>query len=82
MKIFEWFKDFFESDVGWEEIKSIPSWAIRIFRKEFNRNYVRGNRNPYNKNYYIKGKSFLYKVKVTDNTQGGCYYYYRKLRNK
>ncbi len=70
----------------WEKIgmgsdkSKLPKWVISVFHKQFNKNYYRGNKNPYDKKYYFKGKTFEYKIVVLGNVQGGSYYYYRKLR--
>jgi hypothetical protein len=64
----------------WERINSLPEWVSKAFHKDFNKNYSRGNRNPYNKVYHYKGKSFIYKIVVTDLVQGGCYSYYKRIR--
>ena len=64
----------------WERVEQIPIWVLKSFRKEFNKNYYKGNKNPYDKSYYFNGKTFQYKVKVIGDIQGGSYYYYRRLR--
>ena len=81
MGFLDWFKG---SKEDWKEIdrESLPRWVITAFHKQFNRNYRKGNRNPYDKTYYFKGKTFEYKIKVLGNVQGGSYYYYRKLRKR
>ena len=67
---------------NWEQIRGIPNWARKVFQREFNKNYRKGNRNPYNKSYLVTGKNYIYKIKVTDAVQGGSYSYYKKRRKK
>ncbi len=65
---------------GWEEIDYCPKWVSKAFLKCFNKNYYRGNGNPYDKTYIFKGNRFIYKIRVDGDVQGGSYYYYRKKK--
>ena len=73
---------------GWEKIgigadqSKLPSWVVNAFHKQFNKNYYIGNRNPYDKSYLFKGKTFEYKIEVIGDVQGGSYYYYKRLRKR
>lgn len=64
----------------WIRIKSTPKWVNRPLQRDFNKNYSRGNRNPYNKIYTYKGKRYIYKIKITSDVQGGSYSYFKKKR--
>ena len=75
LKNFKKWKNF-----GWEEIDKLPSWVSKAFHKDFNKNYYKGNGNPYGKSYTYNGDRFSYKIIVKDDVQGGSYYYYRKNR--
>lgn len=75
MGLLDWLK-------GWRETETVPNWVLTNFHRQFKKNYYRGNKSPYDKIYYFKGKTFEYKIVVLGNVQGGSYYYYKRLRKK
>jgi hypothetical protein len=65
---------------GWKKINYLSNWVSKTFHKDFNKNYKRGNRSPYDKTYHYKGNNFIYNIIVKGDVQGGSYYYYKKKR--
>jgi len=65
----------------WERIRvgsdtsNVPSWVLKAYYRH------RKHASPYG-TFYIKGKTFEYKVMNIPDVQGGSFYVYRKLRRK
>jgi len=78
-KIIRRIKKLIWRNFGWEKMDrdNIPSWIWDRIHKEFKK-----RRNAYDKIYFYKGKHFRYKVKITSEQQGGCYYFYKKKRSE